>query len=322
MDAPTLNALAQTWLDSRAAMASSYDDRLRWNRHWNPLVGQLDANDVDVSVLKRSITTLRHKGLAKATVGLCVRLLSSFYSELVEEGAADQNPCRLLSKKTRSADLKPDWDPKKTPFVHDPADIGKIYQYLRGRYRSVATAYAVGALAGLRTGEARALHWDHVDLERRLIHVQVQAERARGRAPELLSADGISTPKDDDSRWVPIFDSLFPILAEARAASGGYGLVCPPSAAGGRGRFIGEKSMAALLYQSLETLGLESMNFYQATRHTFASQWVLHGGSLEKLREMMGHSSVIVTERYAHLVPGRFTDTDRSRVSLDMGLAQ
>jgi integrase len=311
-----LNALAQTWLDSRAEMASNYDDRLRWNRHWDPLVGRLDANDVDVSTLKRSIGALRRKGLAKATVGLCVRLLSSFYSELVEEGVADQNPCRLLSKKTRSADLKPDWDPKKTPFVRDPGDIAKIYQWLRPRYRSIATAYAVGALAGLRTGEVRALPWDHVDLERRLIHVQVQAERPRGRAPELLSLDGTSTPKDDDSRWVPISDALYPILAEAHATSGGYGLVCPPQ--GSRGRFIGEKGMASLLSDALAACGVEPMVWYQATRHTFASQWVLHGGSLEKLKEMMGHSSVIVTERYAHLVPGRFTDLDRSRVALDM----
>ncbi len=44
---------------------------------------------------------------------------------------------------------------------------------------------------------------------------------------------------------------------------------------------------------------------YQATRHTFASQWVLAGGSIEKLKEIMGHISVIVTEQYAHLHPLR-----------------
>jgi hypothetical protein len=30
----------------------------------------------------------------------------------------------------------------------------------------------------------------------------------------------------------------------------------------------------------------------------------------------MGHSSVQVTERYAHLIPGQYTDADRSRVQL------
>jgi hypothetical protein len=59
------------------------------------------------------------------------------------------------------------------------------------------------------------------------------------------------------------------------------------------------------------------MTWYQATRHTFASQWVLAGGSIEKLREAMGHSSVVVTERYAHLRGDVFTTADLGRVAVD-----
>jgi len=57
------------------------------------------------------------------------------------------------------------------------------------------------------------------------------------------------------------------------------------------------------------------MRWYEATRHTFGSQWVINGGSLETLREMMGHSSVTVTERYAHLIPGNYTEADRTRMA-------
>jgi hypothetical protein len=59
------------------------------------------------------------------------------------------------------------------------------------------------------------------------------------------------------------------------------------------------------------------LTWYQATRHTFASQWVLAGGSIEKLREAMGHSSVMVTERYAHLRGDVFTAADLGRVVVD-----
>jgi len=34
------------------------------------------------------------------------------------------------------------------------------------------------------------------------------------------------------------------------------------------------------------------------------SQWVLNGGSIEKLKEILGHDSVVMTERYTHLGPG------------------
>ena len=62
---------------------------------------------------------------------------------------------------------------------------------------------------------------------------------------------------------------------------------------------------------------LPSMTWHQATRHTFARQWVLAGGTLEKLREAMGHGSVTVTERYAHLRGDVFTAADLGRVAVD-----
>jgi site-specific recombinase XerD len=39
----------------------------------------------------------------------------------------------------------------------------------------------------------------------------------------------------------------------------------------------------------------------EAVRHTFASQWVLSGQDLYRLKDIMGHSSIQVTERYARL---------------------
>jgi site-specific recombinase XerD len=50
-------------------------------------------------------------------------------------------------------------------------------------------------------------------------------------------------------------------------------------------------------------VGLPPISFYQATRHTFASQWVMAGHPIERLSKILGHSSVMVTEIYAHLKP-------------------
>ena len=43
-------------------------------------------------------------------------------------------------------------------------------------------------------------------------------------------------------------------------------------------------------------------------RHTFASQWVLKGGDLFKLQKILGHQSVQMTMRYAHLAPDAFRE--------------
>ena len=58
--------------------------------------------------------------------------------------------------------------------------------------------------------------------------------------------------------------------------------------------------------------------FDEAGRHTFASQWVLSGGSIEKLREILGHSSVLVTERYTHLKPELFGAADLERANVPL----
>jgi site-specific recombinase XerD len=38
-------------------------------------------------------------------------------------------------------------------------------------------------------------------------------------------------------------------------------------------------------------------------RHTFASHFMMNGGNILTLQKILGHSSVIMTMRYAHLSP-------------------
>jgi len=44
------------------------------------------------------------------------------------------------------------------------------------------------------------------------------------------------------------------------------------------------------------------VNFH-TLRHTFASHYVMRGGSLVKLQAILGHASIRTTQVYAHLAP-------------------
>ena len=48
--------------------------------------------------------------------------------------------------------------------------------------------------------------------------------------------------------------------------------------------------------------GLTDLHFHDL-RHTFASQFVMAGGDLYILKEILGHKSINMTQRYAHLSP-------------------
>jgi hypothetical protein len=71
------------------------------------------------------------------------------------------------------------------------------------------------------------------------------------------------------------------------------------------------------LYPILSAWKLPKMTWYQATRHTFASQWVMGGGA-EKLDEILGHCTVQITERYAHLKMDLFADPDLGTIAVDL----
>lgn len=42
----------------------------------------------------------------------------------------------------------------------------------------------------------------------------------------------------------------------------------------------------------------------------------MSGGSIEKLKEILGHYSVVMTERYAHLTPELFSAKDLHTISV------
>jgi integrase len=122
--------------------------------------------------------------------------------------------------------------------------------------------------------------------------------------------------KDDESRVVPILDSLYPILTAWKLKNGGLGAVVP--AMRSDGAFCDDHTLRAHLKTAQEKLKLPTITWYQATRHTFASQWVMGGGMIEKLKEILGHSTVQVTERYAHLKTDLFPAKDLGTIAVDL----
>ena len=120
---------------------------------------------------------------------------------------------------------------------------------------------------------------------------------------------------------VPILDALYPVLAQWKLRTGGEGRLIPSMRS--EGVRISKRIPGKHLRATLRRLGLErpGLGWYEATRHTFASQWVLGGGSIEILKEILGHHSVVVTERYTHLRPDLFADRERSTIPLALNPA-
>lgn len=307
--APPLRQLAVSWLERRKIThRAAKDDENRWNRHLKPFFGASRPDDVDAAAIRRFVEAKLAAELNPATVGHCVRLLSTFYTELVELGHARANPVRTLPRSLRRL-YRPTADPRNTPFLESLGDVRRVFLQLPD---PISIAFAVGALGGLRTGELLGLDWRDVDLAGRRIHVRRQMQDGR-----------LTVLKDDESRVVPIVAALLPLLSAYKLSSGGAGILFPAAGRGGRSEraatFMRPHTLHKYLRLALAACKLpETLTWYQCTRHTFASQWVLAGGSLEKLAVVMGHSSVQVTQRYAHLRPDLFRDSDLRLLDVDL----
>ncbi len=317
---PPFGVFFSEWLEQRKLTHRTWDDdQGRWKNHFAKAFGDHDqhqafanrqAHTITTSDLEVFVVAKLKSGMNPATVGHCLRLLSRVYGYLVRHSqrtGVKANPVRSLDKSVRRL-YKPTHGSKTVPFVEKLNDIQRIIEALTPPY---SVMYAVGAYAGPRPGEVKALHWDDIDLDRRRIKVWRQV--ARGALGPL---------KDDEARVVPVLDPLLPILKSWREQTGGTGFVFASVVVkrGGRHKsevplVTNEHTLLDHLDRALADLKMKRITWYQATRHTFASQWVLNGGSIEKLATILGHSSTWVTERYAHLKPDLFMYAELGRLN-------
>jgi len=66
------------------------------------------------------------------------------------------------------------------------------------------------------------------------------------------------------------------------------------------GRFVSFTDANSFARQVRQLSGVERFHVHQL-RHTFACQWLERGGTLAALQQVLGHASVLTTQRYARL---------------------
>ena len=138
---------------------------------------------------------------------------------------------------------------------------------------------------GLRQGELFALTWDHISLpDRRLVVAQ------------SFSHGRLTTPKSNRDRTVPMSRHLVTALREHRSSLSD--LVFP----GRDGGYLTPSMVRRAFHRLCRAAGVPKIRFHDL-RHTFASHMVMRGQPLNTVRDLLGHSDMKMTLRYAHLAP-------------------
>ncbi len=136
---------------------------------------------------------------------------------------------------------------------------------------------------GMRHGELIGLRWEDVDLVAGRITVRQNV------------VDGkIGTPKSGKPREIPLGIDVRTALREHRHLRGPM-VFCDMS-----GELLGTVDTRLPLWRACKKAGLRQIGWH-ALRHTFASHLVMRGASMKAVQELLGHSSMQMTMRYAHL---------------------
>ncbi|MFH0899426.1 MAG: site-specific integrase [Pseudomonadota bacterium] len=147
------------------------------------------------------------------------------------------------------------------------------------------TMILVALRTGMRLGELLALRWEDVDLT--IGQVRVCRSVSRGI---------ITTPKSGKDRVIPLGDEVLAALKVHRHLRGEL-VFCTMA-----GRMLKKGECKHPLWRACRRAGLRRIGWH-VCRHTFASHLVMRGAQLKAVQELLGHATIEMTMRYAHLSP-------------------
>jgi integrase len=162
-----------------------------------------------------------------------------------------------------------------------------------------ATMVIVGLRCGLRQGELLGLQWDDVDLNNRRMRVKRTVYRGK-----------VGSPKGGRWRDVNLGDDVVRALKAHRHDR------CEWVFCSRESKRLTEGQCRKPLERIWKRAGLRRVGWH-VLRHTFASHLAMRGAPLRHIQELLGHTTIQMTERYAHLMPEATRDVVKL---LDTGL--
>ena len=248
-------------------------------RIWiNPTMGDKPFKNISAFDLERLKKTMLKAGRAPRSVEYALTTLGQIFRHAERLGYFQGD---IPTTKVK----KPKYDNKRVRFLsHDEAH--HLLEILQKKSQETYEMALLSLHCGLRAGEVFALTWKDVDLKHGLITL-LDTKSSKTRTLSMTAeVQSFFMAKDQGSKQ----DLIFPDKKH-----GGI-----------------RKQISKTFPRAVADIGLnDGINdrrqraTFHTMRHTFASWLVMNGISLYDVKELLGHATLAMTERYAHLAPDR-----------------
>lgn len=276
--APFFSDLATSYLKWAATNKSreGRDDRYLYNNHLASRFDGKRLNEIASLDLEQMKADLSKKGLAPATVKHCLVLLRQIYNKAVLWSLYNgPNPIKGVKMPV----LKND----RQRFL-SPEEADALLKKLSAYNSPLCDMALLSLHCGLRAGEIFNLKGSDLDFDNALIN--------------------ISDPKNKERRQAYMTMTVKAML-DRRKPDKPEGYVFKDRRHGGKIDAISKtfREAVAELRLNESIKDTRKLITFHSLRHTFASWLALQGESLLTIKEMLGHKTLTMTQRYAHLTP-------------------
>jgi integrase/recombinase XerD len=209
--------------------------------------------------------------VSAATVNGRIRVFKVFYKHLINEGLIKTNPMQNIKLVRAERKIKP---------VLTPEEIGRVLGSFNRKFFYGARNYCMVLLtydSMVRLNELLTIRLSDVDLNAKLIKVYGKGRKER------------HVPFSDRTATV-----LHTYLIRFRKSASGD-LLFPMK----NGKQITQRRAHRIFSLAGEKVGIYIHP--HLVRHSSASQFIRMGGNPSVLQKILGHSSLLVTQRYIHL---------------------
>lgn len=263
---------------AQATKRLTHHDWSIYNKHMRPSLGRYLMRDLTNPVLDVWVREQLVAGYQRSTINKHIHLMNRMLNLARHWGhIAAQNPYQHNLKKLAVGDF--------TQRFLSEVEIDQLLKACRAsRHPYLYLIVQLLLLTGARKGEARLACWKHIDLHKRVWTVP-RSKNGRSRSIVLSSA-------------------AVAVLHAVRVKSEDLLLPTKPD------DYLFINPITRTAYHSFDTAwfktraqaGLDNVRMHDL-RHTYASLLINKGVSLYEVQTLLGHSSMQMTQRYAHLEP-------------------
>lgn len=279
----TVAGYAPTWLAGHRLEPTSRATYACMLLHIVRELGDVTLADLDAPRVRTFIRGLEATRLSSSTVGLVMTTLRTMCETAVADRLMDRDPTSGIKVAGLHA---------REMRILSPAEYRKLLDVIRPHYRllvemAVASGMRWGELMGLQAPDVIRRGGGYVVKIRRVM-IEVSGHtsiRPYGKTPGA-------------TREVTISRDLGEALIESAKADPDQFVFCAE-----QGGVLHRSNFRRVWGKALDRAGLQGVRVHDL-RHTSASWLLDNGAKLVEVRDRLGHSSIAVTSRYLHAVPG------------------